>query len=61
MLVITVMEIHCSVHHTLFKLPTTDEEFSSGGLHGEVEKCQAHILESPDCRLEKVPSEEGDN
>lgn len=54
-------KIHCNVHHTSFTLPTTDEEFNSGSLHDEVEKCQTHIRENPDCRLEEAPNEEGNN
>lgn len=54
-----MQKVHCGVHLISFRLPTSDEEFRSGNLHNEVERCQAHILENPKCKLEEVSSEKG--
>jgi len=43
--------VKCIIHNLEFKLPATDEEFVSGSLHDEVEKCQSHLLENPYCKL----------
>lgn len=43
--------VRCLVHELEFKLPTTDDEFTIGTLHNEVEKCQSHLHENPKCKL----------
>jgi len=46
------MQIVRCIHHDLeFRLPTTNEEFTSGNLHEEVEKCQLHLHQNPKCRF----------
>jgi len=46
-----VQVVRCLVHELEFKLPTTDDEFTIGTLHNEVEKCQSHLHENPKCKL----------
>jgi len=41
----------CLSHNLEFQLPTSEDEFVSGKLHDEVEKCQSHLLENPSCKL----------
>ncbi len=51
------MIVKCYTHKEIFKLPASDEEFISGSLHEEVEKCQVHSLENPDCIMEEITDE----
>jgi len=47
-------KMKCIKDGTEFQLPSTDQEFQSGKFHDQVELCQAHIEESPDCRFKEV-------
>jgi len=44
--------VRCPDHDVEFRLPTSDEEFALGKLHQEVENCQLHLIEFPNCKLE---------
>jgi len=43
--------VRCSVHDLEFRLPTMEEEFITGKLHDEVERCQCHVEENKECKL----------
>ena len=49
--------VRCPVHNVVFRLPTSDEEFALGKLHSQVESCQLHLVEFPDCKLEEICDE----
>ena len=49
--------VKCPVHEIVFRLPTSNDEFSLGELHLEVELCQLHLTEFPECKLEEIRNE----
>ena len=48
--------VKCMIHDVEFRLPTDVEEFTLGKLHQEVESCQLHLEEFPDCKLVETTS-----
>lgn len=46
--------VRCPVHDVVFRLPTRNDEFILGKLHSQVELCQLHLEEFPDCRLVEI-------
>lgn len=46
--------IKCQIHFEEFRLPTTEEEFVSGNLHGQIEHLSEHHERFPKCRFEEV-------
>lgn len=47
-------EIACKNHSLQLTIPTTEDEFRSGKYHQDVEHCQAHHEEYPECKFEEV-------
>ena len=46
--------VKCTIHNVVFRLPTDVGEFALGELHKEVESCQLHLEEFPDCKLVEI-------
>ncbi len=49
--------VRCLIHDVVFRLPTSDDEFVLGKLHSQVELCQLHLVEFPDCKLVEICNE----
>jgi hypothetical protein len=43
--------IKCNQHGEKFTIPTEDNEFISGKFHSDVERCQLHHEQYPECRF----------
>jgi len=46
--------MYCVTHKIEFQLPTTEEEFLSGTLHGYVEDICEHHERYPKCRFQEM-------
>jgi len=46
-----MQKVKCRLHDLELKLPTTEDEFTSGHLHGEIERLQDHHEKNPNCKF----------
>jgi len=47
-----MQQIACKKHSLLLTIPITNEEFLSGKYHQDIERCQLHHKQYPECRFE---------
>jgi hypothetical protein len=47
-------KVKCKKHKVEFQLPTVEEEYVSGLLHGDVELLSRHHERYPKCRFEEI-------
>lgn len=46
--------LQCKLHKILFKIPTNDQEFSTGILHNEIERLCEHKERYSSCTFENI-------